>query len=384
MRLRHVLLLIGLVGATGSVVAAPVDEAAERDYAAFRSLQQHPPEASPKEPAQLRALAEHNRQLREAGLSFYRRHPADPRRWEIVTTLAAQPPYLMRSTGDAAVFDEVAWRAWREQLDVLQRALLASADATATQREAADWLFFEREFQSVNDIPVQDRRAAFTRWQARFEAHLANYAGEATLVDRAHFFLTVLDAFEFGASVDLWRRLLAGPDAALRARAAERLAEIEALRRPQEMAFTALDGRAVDLAKLRGKVVLLDFWATWCGPCVAELPEVKKVYAAYRDRGFEVIGITLENARLAPGDTPAQASAKLDRCRQKLVDFVAKNDLPWPQYFDGRYVKGEFVERYGVYGIPATFLLDREGRVVAVDLRGPALEQAVARQIERK
>jgi thiol-disulfide isomerase/thioredoxin len=325
--------------------------------------------------------------VREAGLAFIRQHPADPCRWELVTTLAETPFAFLKTaesgpkagTAPAAVFDEPALLAWQEELRRLQQALIASTDATDAQREAAEWALFGRDVQACVEADEKGEPQDLAPLQARFEAHLAKYADQDVLADRASEFLYGLDRFKLGASAESWRRMLTAPGSALRARAAEQLAELERMGRPQELAFTALDGREVDLAKLRGKVVLLDFWATWCGPCVAELPNVKRIYASYRDKRFEVIGIALENAKLVPADTPEQAAEKVEKARKTLAEFTAAHEMPWPQYCDGKYWQNDIAPRYQVWGIPAMFLLDQQGRIVAIDVRGPRLEAEVKR-----
>ncbi|MBE2213897.1 MAG: TlpA family protein disulfide reductase [Opitutaceae bacterium] len=115
--------------------------------------------------------------------------------------------------------------------------------------------------------------------------------------------------------------------------------------------FTATDtqGRAVDLARLRGKVVLIDFWASWCGPCIAELPEVIALHERFAARGFEVIGISL------------------DREATALARAVNRHQIPWPQIFDGGGWENTLAGRYGVTRIPTTYLIDRNGLIVAAD-----------------
>jgi len=120
-----------------------------------------------------------------------------------------------------------------------------------------------------------------------------------------------------------------------------------------------LDGKPLSPANFKGKVVLIDFWATWCGPCVAELPNVIKTYGAHHAKGFEIIGISL------------------DKDKDKLTSFIKDKQMTWAQYFDGQGWQNKLAAKYGITGIPATFLLDKEGKIIAKDLRGEALESAV-------
>jgi peroxiredoxin len=124
-------------------------------------------------------------------------------------------------------------------------------------------------------------------------------------------------------------------------------------------------GKPLSVANYRGKVVLIDFWATWCGPCVAELPNVLKTYETHHGKGFEIIGISL------------------DQDEKKLTTFTQQKNMPWQQYFDGQGWTNKLASRYGVSSIPATYLLDGDGKILAKNLRGEALEQAVAKALAK-
>jgi thiol-disulfide isomerase/thioredoxin len=132
---------------------------------------------------------------------------------------------------------------------------------------------------------------------------------------------------------------------------------------PMELSFTAVDGRKVDLAQLRGQVVLIDCWATWCVPCVKELPNIKAALAKWGAKGFTVVGITFD--RLPD--------------REKLVKFVADEKLVWPHWFNEAGGSHPFGKQYNIRSIPATFLLDRTGRLVTTETHGEKLEAELAK-----
>jgi thiol-disulfide isomerase/thioredoxin len=128
-----------------------------------------------------------------------------------------------------------------------------------------------------------------------------------------------------------------------------------------------VEGKEIDLAKLKGKVVLVDFWATWCGPCRAELPNIKKMYDRYNAKGFEVIGISLDDDR------------------DKLAEFLKEEKLPWPSIYDQAGKEGErLADLYGVMSIPQALLVAQDGKVVTLEARGPELNRLLAKLIDKE
>ncbi|NJC24961.1 TlpA disulfide reductase family protein [Neolewinella antarctica] len=119
-------------------------------------------------------------------------------------------------------------------------------------------------------------------------------------------------------------------------------------------------GEEVSLASLRGKVVLIDFWASWCGPCRRENPNVVKVYDAYKDKGFEILAVSLDSKR------------------ERWLKAIADDKLGWLHVSELKGWSGSISRQYGVSSIPQTVLLDAEGRILARNLRGPALERKLA------
>jgi peroxiredoxin len=135
--------------------------------------------------------------------------------------------------------------------------------------------------------------------------------------------------------------------------------------KPLDIQFTALDGRQVDLARLKGKVVMVEFWSTSCGPCIGEIPALKKAYDKFHERGFEIVGISLDDKESV------------------LRRFIADKKLPWPQHFDGKGWENKFAVRYGIFGIPTTWLVDKRGNLRDVNGRG-APEQIIEGLLSEK
>ena len=128
-----------------------------------------------------------------------------------------------------------------------------------------------------------------------------------------------------------------------------------------------LDGKPISVAALKGKVVLVDFWATWCGPCRGELPNVIATYQKHHANGFEIIGVSLDSDR----DT--------------LDTFLKQTDgMTWPQFFDGQGWHNKLAVKYGVESIPFDVLVGPDGKIIGTSLRGEELEDAVANALAKK
>jgi peroxiredoxin len=129
--------------------------------------------------------------------------------------------------------------------------------------------------------------------------------------------------------------------------------------------FTQKDtkGKSVKLSSLRGKYVLIDFWASWCGPCRKENPNVVKAYQKFKNKKFEILGVSLDNSD----------------GKNAWLDAIEKDNLTWLQVSDLQGWKNAVAQLYGVQSIPQNFLLDPKGVIIEKDLRGNRLEEVLAK-----
>lgn len=130
-------------------------------------------------------------------------------------------------------------------------------------------------------------------------------------------------------------------------------------------AFKSNTGEDLSLEKLRGKIVLLEFWASWCGPCRAELPEIKNIWKKYAGDQFTIVGINLDSNRPA------------------FDTFTKQEGLSWPQYYDGLDWGNKISQLYGVYAIPHSVLIDQDGVIKARGLRGEQLAEVIGEMVSK-
>ncbi|MCF3651582.1 TlpA family protein disulfide reductase [Synoicihabitans lomoniglobus] len=405
LRPRSRFLLTALVGLAGGLTppAVAADEAAEAPaevvptspadvaWAEVTALQSSSPTVTPwaeMTPAQRRESLRMNdvrtQALEAAVTAFAAQFPDDPRRLEVFVQLSYQPPKYITGFSSAddempgwnsIIGDEAKMAAFEARQAKRIAEVLASPDATKRQVGGAFYtLFVEARGRFMKD----QTSARLQEYLDVAEAMMDRLPDAAANLAKEHLgFLKFHGTAEQQAA--FVARLESSDDPDVKQMVAESRGDFSRFSGIADIAFTAADGREIDLGKMRGKVVLIDFWATWCGPCIGEIPNVVANYQKYHDRGFEVIGVTLENSGVRKDfDDPANAS-KLKMAKAKMLAFAKSKDMPWPQYYDGKFWQNDLALRFGIKAIPAMVLIGPDGQVASIEARGEELERQILR-----
>jgi thiol-disulfide isomerase/thioredoxin len=156
----------------------------------------------------------------------------------------------------------------------------------------------------------------------------------------------------------------------------DRMARLEMIGKPAPpIAGPDVDGKPLALADLRGKVVLIDFWASWCPPCVTAIPPLMALAEKYHDQGFVILGVSVD----AMHEDMKETKAALPAVRR----FLVKHRVAWANLLNGQG-SSDFAAAYRVEQIPASFLVGRDGKIVAVEQSGEMLERAIVRALAQK
>lgn len=289
----------------------------------------------------------------------YAGFPADARRWEAAALLMSVAP-AGAAPGGGGADQRLA-----EAAAAVEDEILGAEHAPASAVEAA----FRRRWRRAEAAAADaGERAGLA---ALFETVQARLAGSRLVFEAARGVVALLERLDERAELRCWLERLAGSDEARVAELAQgRLRVLEAREAPLALAFEDIDGKTVTLPSPGGEVVLLQFWASWCGPCRGEIPHLRAAHAAYAGRGLRIVGVSLDAT--GEDEDPAQA-------RARVAGFMRDNQMDWPTQFDGSRWANPIGRRFGVTSIPASLLLDRQGRVAAINLRG----DDIAVQVEK-
>ena len=344
-----------LVAATLLLLAAAVRGEDLSQYKTADELWQHLQELEQQPP--VRDHAQYVGQLeglRAAMLEFENRFPRDPRRWDV--KLGRIQVESTRAEIDNRLPDNaVALQ--------LTKEIAAAADASPETRTDAKFLAARVHMEALDASGASiDARA-----RAAVEADIAdfrmNYPDEPRTASIQLDFAQFLKLRDPDAAMSILHDLQESKNWQVAGMAQQQLTAMDALRKltkgPLDLKFKTVDGADIDLAKLRGKVVLVDFWATWCGPCRMEMPNVVAAYNQFHTNGFEIVGISL------------------DQSKDKLLAYTKQAGMTWPQYFDGKLWANDISTRYGINSIPAAWLVDKKGFVRSTETRGAALTRQV-------
>jgi thiol-disulfide isomerase/thioredoxin len=343
--------------------AAPTEKKATAeavDFSQFKSPEEFwayvkkvsaetPPKANSREEF-IEALRSWLERQRTAAEAFLKKYPDDVRRWDAKVVVLLTASQLQRFGGAPA--DPAA-----SQKEV--EAILAAPEASPEAKSEASYLLVQLRAQNADT----DKPETLQPLQNAVTDFLDGYPESKRAPEIAAMQMQLLPFTNPANATAILQKLAASKNEKVAQLAKAEIAKVERMAtlktKPLELKFTATDGKEVDVEKLRGKVVLIDFWASWCGPCIAEMPNVVSTYKKLHDKGFEIVGISLDQDKAA------------------METALKKHGMEWAQYFDGQGWQNKISQSFGIDSIPAAWLLDKKGLLRETGLRGDALATGV-------
>jgi thiol-disulfide isomerase/thioredoxin len=274
--------------------------------------------------------------LRATAELFAKKYPTDPRRWEA------------RLTADRLT-QRVANAKPQAEIEKLYRETAAAADAPADIKARARLGLIQMHREALKDETPKEKLLAL---EAEIVSFAADFPKHETLPALQTSRAALWEKRDHARAMTILEELAESGNAEVAKEATARLRFKNIRCEPLPLTFTALDGSPFDLAQLRGKVVLVYFWAPTVPPCVADMPGIVATYAKYREQGFEIVGICH------------------DANRDRVLAFMNEKHMTWPQLLDGKGARNAFSSSYAVRALPAMWLVNRNGFVAVTDARG--------------
>ena len=333
---RFWILLLGFTGLTVLAPAADLSQLKTADelWRRIQAMQEQGPTEQPKTSEEHRAvLTRFLGDLDVALADFCRRFPTDARSWDA----------KLARIQCAKLLADLQERAYDRSADEKTlKEILSAGNASSKTRAQTGFLLVLFHW-----APLLQSASTNATELAAIETEITGFEKQypqGPRTDQLRLFKARLfQKSDPDKAESVLQPLVKNSDPQVAEEAQNLLAAIQIGRKPLQLKFAAIDGSTIDLEKLRGKVVLLDFWATWCAPCVMSAPGVVATYGEYHNKGFEIVGISL------------------DRDKDKLGAFTKQFSMTWPQYFDGKVWNNDISTRFHVHAIPATWLVDKKG-----------------------
>ncbi|CAN5564363.1 hypothetical protein BH09VER1_BH09VER1_48120 [soil metagenome] len=337
MKLCRVFVLLGFLSAPLGVLksqpAAPAGDSLAQ-YDSADSLWNHilelreGPAEKPKSKEEFAAFIG---TVNVAVAKFVKKYPNDPRKWDAMM-LEVQTESMLSRVGQQG-FDPA------KAVKVAKEVAAAKAAPKEVRKQAA--LFLLADGLKGNPEDFEKALAAFEK----------EYPGDENIDQLKLFYAQSLAGKDTKKATAMYKELAQSKDEEVAAAAKAMMLTAEMIGKPVDIKFTAVDGTEVDVSKMKGNVVLIDFWATWCGPCMQEVPNLVKTYEKYHSKGFDIVGISL------------------DQSKDNLLEVTKEKGMTWPQYFDGEGWKNAISTRFGITSIPQMWLIDKKGNLVTTEAR---------------